>query len=90
MYFCLVDQGLKVERQKELPIHFEDKLLNAGLRLDLLIEGRVILELKAVERILPVHEAQIYSYLKLSKLRLGLLLNFNVKLMKQGIKRFVM
>ena len=88
--YVLIEEGLKVEIQKALPISFEDIKLEAGLKLDILVEDKVILELKAVEKILPVHEAQLYSYLKLSKKHLGLLLNFNVKLMKQGIKRMVM
>jgi GxxExxY protein len=88
--YVLHEKGLCFERQKVLPITFEDIVLDAGLKIDLVVEGRLLIELKAVEQIIPVHEAQLYSYLKLSKISLGLLLNFNVKLMKHGIKRMIM
>lgn len=86
----LIKNGLLVERQKQLPVIFDNVHLDAGFKLDILIADKVIIELKAVENILPVHEAQLYTYLKLSKKPLGLLMNFNVKLMKHGIKRMVM
>ncbi len=86
----LVKEGFHVEKQKLLPIFFEDISLDAGLRLDMLVNDSIIIELKAVEKVLPVHEAQLYTYLKLSKKPLGLLMNFNVKLLKDGIKRMVM
>lgn len=88
--YCLNQKGLSVERQKQLPIKFEDIKLDGGLRLDLLVEDKLIVELKAVEKLLPVHDAQLYTYLKLSGKPLGLMINFNVKLLKQGIKRMVM
>jgi GxxExxY protein len=81
---------LKVERQKALPLVYKDIRLDQGYRLDLLVEGKVIVELKVVEQITPVHEAQILSYLKFSGCEIGLLLNFNVKLFKNGIRRFIM
>lgn len=84
------NHGLKVESQKTLPLVHEGQKIDAGYRLDLLIEGLVVVELKAVEKLLPIHEAQMLTYLKLSKLRLGLLLNFNVPLLKDGIKRLVL
>ena len=89
---CLVyeprERGFKVESQKMLPITYKDVQLDAGYRLDLLVEDIVIVELKAVAKTLPVHQAQILSYLKLSGLKVGLLINFNVPLLKSGIKRF--
>ena len=91
---CLVYElgqlGLLVERQKALPVVYKDVKLEQGYRIDLLVEGVVIVELKVVEEINSVHEAQVLSYLKLSGCPAGLLLNFNVKLLKQGIRRFVM
>jgi len=90
---CLIFElqriGLVVESQVELPVTYKGMKIDAGYRIDLLVEKSVIVELKAVESILPVHEAQILTYLKLSGNKLGLLLNFNVKLMKDGIRRFV-
>src|SRR5262249_35940619 len=87
--FELRDRGLFVERQKELPVVYRGVNVDCGYKLDLLVEGKVIIELKAVEEFHPVHEAQLISYLKLSGCRLGLLINFNVRLLKQGIKRIV-
>ena len=90
---CLIHElrkrGLNVQSQVELPIKYEDVTLDVGYRVDILIEGKVILELKAVVKLLPVHEAQLLSYLKLSNCRLGFLLNFNVYKMKEGIRRMV-
>ena len=82
-------RGLDVQSQVGLPIKYEDVTLDVGYRIDILIEGKVILELKAVEKLLPIHEAQLLSYLKLSNCRLGFLLNFNVFKMKDGIRRMV-
>lgn len=81
----LEKRGHKVERQVSIPIRYDDVILDAGLRLDMVVDGLAVLELKAVEQLLPVHEAQLLTYLKLSSLRLGFLLNFNVSLMKNGI-----
>ena len=86
----LLKKGFKVERQKPLPVIYEDVKLDAGYRIDLLVEDAVIVELKAVEEIAPIHQAQIMTYLKLSELKLGLLMNFNVTDMKKGIKRIIM
>lgn len=90
---CLVhalsQSGLKVERQVSLPIDFEGLQIESGLRLDLLVEDQVIVELKAVEQILPVHKAQILSYLRIATKPLGLLINFHVPLIKDGIFRFL-
>lgn len=86
----LIKRGFKVERQKALPVIYDDKKLDAGYRIDLLVEDSIIVELKSVAAIEPIHKAQIMTYLKLSELSLGLLLNFNVTDMKKGINRFVM
>ena len=80
-------RDLKYERQVELPILYKDVTLSCGYRADVIVEGVVLLELKAVERILAVHEAQLLTYLRLSAIRVGLLLSFNVGAMKNGIVR---
>lgn len=91
---CLVHKlrqmDLKVEQQVKLPILFEGLKIENGLRLDLLVENELVVELKAVEIVLPVHEIQLLTYLKLSGHKLGLLLNFNVPIMKKGIRRIVL
>ena len=81
--------NLTFERQKPLVISYKGVKLDCGYRLDIVVGGLVILELKAVERIEPIHEAQLLTYLKLSDLKLGILINFNVPLLKDGIKRIV-
>jgi GxxExxY protein len=86
----LLNAGLLVERQKVLPVQYDNKLLDAGYKIDLLVEKMMILELKAVDEIAPIHKAQLMTYLKLSGMKLGLLLNFNVKDMKKGIFRIIM
>ena len=80
---------LNVQRQVALPIIYKDVKLDAGYRLDILVEGRLVLEVKAVQELLPIHEAQLLTYLKLSGMKVGLLLNFNVAVLKSGIKRLV-
>jgi len=86
----LIKVGYKVERQKPLPIIYEQIELDTGYRIDLLVEDSVIIELKAVSEMIPLYKAQLMTYLKLSELRLGLLMNFNVTDMKKGITRIVM
>lgn len=86
----LAQIGLNVERQKTLPVHYKTIVLDDGLRMDLLVASEVIVELKCVEKILPVHEAQLYTYLKLSGLKVGLLLNFYTRHLRDGIKRIVL
>jgi GxxExxY protein len=81
--------GCFVERQKPLPVIYEQVRLDCGYRLDFVIEKSIIVEIKAVEAILPIHIAQVVSYLRLSGLKLGLLLNFNVRTLKEGIRRIV-
>jgi len=85
----LINRQLKVMTQVGLPVTYDGVSIDVGYRLDLLVEDSVIIELKAVERSIPIHEAQLLSYLKLSNKRLGLLINFNVTRLKHGIKRLV-
>jgi len=86
----LLKENLKVERQKVLPVVYDKIKLDAGYRIDLLVENEIILELKSVHSIAPIHKAQLMTYLKLSGKKLGLLLNFNVVNMQRGITRVVM
>ena len=81
-------QKFAYERQKELPVFYKGKNLDCGYRLDIVLPNQLILELKAIEKIEPIHEAQLLTYLKLSKIKTGLLINFNVQLLKEGIRRF--
>ena len=83
----LIKSGLQVCSQKEIPLTYKGLALESGFRADLIIENKVLVELKSVDQILPVHTAQVLTYLKLSNLRTGLLINFNVQLLKNGIKR---
>jgi GxxExxY protein len=91
---CLCEEirnrGFKVERQVVLPIRYRGKELDGDLRVDLLLEDSLIIELKSVDTLLPIHEAQLLTYLKLTGHRLGLLINFNVPLIKEGIRRLVL
>lgn len=89
MEYELTKAGFKTERQVILPIAYDKMVFEEGLRLDLLVEDLVIIELKAVDQVNPVWQAQIISHLKLSNKNLGFLINFNVALIKNGIKRFV-
>lgn len=83
-------RGLAVARQVSLPITYDGLKLDAGYRLDLVVEGSIIVEVKAVEALTRLHEAQVLTYLKLSAHRLGFLMNFNVPLFKQGLRRLVL
>ena len=78
---------LKVESQKPLPVFYKDVMLDCGYRLDLVVENEVVVEIKSVNAVAGVHEAQLLSYLKLGEYRVGLLINFNVKILKDGIRR---
>lgn len=89
LYYELMKEGLKVEKQKALPLIYEDIRLEVGYRLDLIVEDKVIVEIKACEALNDVHLAQVLTYLKLSNVKLGLLINFNVARVKDGIKRVV-
>ncbi len=82
--------NLAFRRQVPLPVAYKDVKLDCGYRMDIVVDGKVIIELKTVERILPVHEAQLMTYLKLSGLRRGLLLNFSCAVLKDGIRRIVL
>lgn len=88
---CLIYElklrSLKVEQQKPLPIYYKDVLLDCGYRLDLVVEDQVIVEIKSISAIAAIHEAQLLSYLKLSDYKRGLLINFNVTMLKEGIRR---
>ena len=81
--------GIKYERQKELPVYYKEMKLDNVYRMDILVERQIVLELKSVEALLPIHTAQIMTYLKLSKHHLGLLINFNITNLQNGIKRYV-
>ncbi|MDO9565956.1 MAG: GxxExxY protein [Candidatus Desulfaltia sp.] len=81
--------GLEFERQKSLPVMYKNKKLDCGYRLDIVVEDEIILELKSCDKVEPIHKAQLLTYLKLSGLHLGLILNFNVALMRDGIVRIV-
>jgi GxxExxY protein len=83
-------RGLSLERQKPLPVVFKAVKLECGYRLDILIMNTVVVEVKTIEGFLPVHEAQVLTYLKLGGWRVGLLINFNVPVLKDGIKRIVL
>ena len=83
-------QELSFERQKPLPLEYKSIKLDCGYRIDMIVENKVILELKCVNSITPVHEAQLLTYLKLSGIKVGLILNFHVALMRDGIKRLVL
>ena len=87
--FELIELGLEIEQQKTLPEVYRKVKLDTGYRLDLLVENKVIIEVKSVDRLAPIHQAQLLSYLKLSGCNVGLLINFNVQLLKHGIKRVV-
>ena len=85
----LEKQGLKFEKQKELMINYKGTTLNNGYRIDILVEDSIVLELKSVENLLPIRTAQILTYLKLSEHNLGLLINFNVTNLQNGIHRYI-
>jgi GxxExxY protein len=87
--FELLERGFQVERQKELPVVYRGIKVDCGFRLDLLIDGLVIVELKSVERLDPIHDAQVLTYLKLTGLHLGLLMNINVSRLMDDFKRLV-
>jgi GxxExxY protein len=90
---CLMHElrknGLEVKRQVDVPIEYDGMIFKDGLRLDLLVESKVIIEVKAVEVVSPIWQAQILSQMKLTEIRLGYLINFNVSKIQQGIKRFI-
>ncbi len=87
LHYELIKRGLKVERQLMMPIAYEDLQINDAYKLDLLVERQVVIEIKSVDHILPVHFSQVMTYLKLMELKNGMLLNFKVNLMKNGIHK---
>jgi GxxExxY protein len=83
-------RGIPFTVQAPLPVKYKGMLLDCGYRVDLLVDGRLLIELKAVEKLLPIHEAQVLTYLRLGGWELGLLINFNVQVLKDGINRFAL
>ena len=86
----LVKDGLMIRRQEPVPILYKEVKLEYGYRIDILVENIIVVELKAVDALLPVHEAQILTYMKFSQKKLGLLINFNVTLLKNGLRRYAL
>jgi GxxExxY protein len=89
LYYDLIQSGLKVEKQKPLPLVYKEVKLEAGYRIDLLVENCIVVEIKSIDALADIHMAQILTYLKLSRCKLGLLANFNVLHLKEGIKRVI-
>ena len=89
LVYELLKLGIQVEQQKPLPLEYKQVTLDCGYRLDILVEGNVVVEVKSVDALLPIHEAQLLSYLKLTGCKVGLLINFNVKVLTNGIIRKV-
>ncbi len=85
----LMQAGMKVERQKPLPMLYKEVKLDCGYRMDLIVDDEIVVEIKAVENLIPIHEAQLLSYLRLANKRAGLLINFHVRLLRNGVKRIV-
>jgi GxxExxY protein len=90
MIYELNKKGLSILKQKPVPVIYKEIKLNCGYRLDLLVENKVLVELKAIEAIHPVHEAQVLTYMKFANIKVGLLINFNILVLKNGIRRFVL
>ena len=90
LYYELQQEGFKVEKQKSLPLIYKEVKLDIGYRIDLLVEDSIIVEIKSVDAFADIHMAQILTYLKLSGCKLGLLVNFNVRSLKNGIKRVIL
>ncbi|HPT40684.1 MAG TPA: GxxExxY protein [Candidatus Paceibacterota bacterium] len=89
LYYELTNKGLKVDRQKSIPVIWKEIKMDIGFRADLIVENKVIIEIKSIEQLAPVHKKQLLTYLKITKLKLGLLINFNEALIKNGITRIV-
>lgn len=89
LYYMLIKEGLNVEKERAMPLIFEEVKMNCGYRIDLLVNNKIVIEIKSVETLNEVHIAQTLTYLKLGKFKLGLLINFNVSVLKNGIKRLV-
>ena len=89
LYYTLMQDGFNVEKQKPMPLVYEEVKLECGYRIDLLVENKIVIEIKSVEALNDIHLAQTLTYLKLGNFKLGLLINFNVLLLKDGIKRVI-
>lgn len=90
LYYKMIKNGLYVEKEKAIPIVFEEIKLDCGYRIDLLVENEIVLELKSVELLHDVHASQVLTYMRLGQFKIGYLINFNVSSLKSGIKRFVL
>ena len=89
LYYRLIKEGFHVDKEKPMPLIYEDVRLDCGYRIDILVESKVVIEIKSVEALNEVHFAQTLTYMKLGKYKLGLLINFNVSLLKDGIRRII-
>jgi len=90
LVYEILEKKMKVLSEVELPVMYKDVQIACGYRIDLLVEDALVVELKCVEKIMPIHEAQLLTYMKLANMRTGLLINFNEKMLKHGINRFVL
>jgi len=90
LLYELLEKGLKVEKQKPLPLIYKEVRLDAGYRIDLMVENSVVVEIKSIDALAEIHMAQILTYMKLSECKLGLLVNFNVLHLREGIKRVIL
>jgi GxxExxY protein len=86
----LTGMGIPYQSQLELPVKYKGKIIDCGYRIDILVDNSIIVELKSTEKLVPIHDAQILTYMKMSNIKTGLLINFNVPVLKDGIKRFVL
>lgn len=89
LFYELTNYGLKVKRQKAIPVFWQELIMDVGFKADLIVENKVIIEIKSIEALAPIHYKQLTTYLKITNLKLGLLINFNEYLLKDGIKRIV-
>ncbi|MBK8353179.1 MAG: GxxExxY protein [Chitinophagales bacterium] len=87
LFYELTNYGLKVKRQKAIPVFWQELIMDVGFKADLIVENKVIIEIKSIEALAPIHYKQLTTYLKITNLKLGLLINFNEYLLKDGIKR---
>lgn len=90
LYYELVEKGFDVQKQVVLPVRYKNRQIDQGFRIDLIVNKQVLVELKSCDSILPVHRAQVITYMRLSQMPLGLLINFNKKVLKDGIQRFAL
>ncbi|MDP1621072.1 MAG: GxxExxY protein [Bacteroidales bacterium] len=90
LVYELLNKKLRVQRQKPVPVFYKDIRLDCGYRMDVLVEDSVIVELKSIDSLAPIHEAQVLTYMRFSKVKIGLLINFNVTVLKNGLKRYIL